>query len=323
MFLYSIIVPIYRVESYLHQCIDSILAQTYQNFELILVDDGSTDNCPVICDSYARLDSRVSVIHQENGGLSDARNAGTKMARGDYVIFVDSDDYWDGTDCLSSINASAQKHVDVILFRAKKLYESTGRILSDRKSYKSIRPDSATVLGELVEKDLFRCSAWSKAVRRRLLSRNGIEFEKDLLGEDIDWYLNVVLNAKSYSFVDRDFYVHRQRKGSITKSLRHKNLVDLLATITKWTSRLHAVEGNKRTTLLKYLAKEYSNLYVVYALVDDVRKERLKEGILALSWLFNYGVVKRTKIIGTSFRTFGFDNTISMIRIASKFRTRA
>lgn len=89
----SIIVPIYNVEKYLPRCIDSILAQTYTDFELILVDDGSSDNCPQICDEYALKDQRIIVIHQINGGVSDARNTALKIARGKYVAFVDGDDF--------------------------------------------------------------------------------------------------------------------------------------------------------------------------------------------------------------------------------------
>ena len=89
----SIIVPVYKVEKYIHKCIDSILNQTFKDFELILVDDGSPDNCGKICDEYAKKDSRVIVIHKENGGLSSARNSGLDIARGDYIGFVDSDDY--------------------------------------------------------------------------------------------------------------------------------------------------------------------------------------------------------------------------------------
>ena len=89
----SIIVPIYNVEQYLKRCVDSILAQTFKDFELILVDDGSPDSCPFICDEYARIDSRIKVIHKANGGLSDARNAGLEMAMGNYIAFVDSDDW--------------------------------------------------------------------------------------------------------------------------------------------------------------------------------------------------------------------------------------
>ena len=91
--LLSVIVPIYNVEDYLNRCVDSIINQTYKNLEIILVDDGSPDNCPQMCDDYAKKDSRIRVVHKENGGLSDARNAGMKVATGEYVSFIDSDDY--------------------------------------------------------------------------------------------------------------------------------------------------------------------------------------------------------------------------------------
>ena len=91
--LISVIVPIYNVEKYLDKCVDSIINQTYKNLEIILVDDGSPDNCPQMCDDYAKKDSRIRVVHKENGGLSDARNAGMKVATGEYVSFIDSDDY--------------------------------------------------------------------------------------------------------------------------------------------------------------------------------------------------------------------------------------
>ena len=89
----SVIVPIYNVEDYLHRCVDSIINQTYTNLEIILVDDGSPDNCLKICDEYAKKDSRIKVVHKKNGGLSDARNAGLEIATGEYIGFVDSDDY--------------------------------------------------------------------------------------------------------------------------------------------------------------------------------------------------------------------------------------
>ena len=91
--LISVIVPIYNVEKYLDRCVGSIINQTYKNLEIILVDDGSPDNCPQMCDDYAKKDSRIKVVHKENGGLSDARNAGMKVATGEYVSFIDSDDY--------------------------------------------------------------------------------------------------------------------------------------------------------------------------------------------------------------------------------------
>ena len=91
--LISVVIPIYKVEKYLCECVDSVINQTYTNLEIILVDDGSPDNCPAICDDYASKDSRIKVIHKENGGQSSARNAGIKIAKGEYISFIDSDDY--------------------------------------------------------------------------------------------------------------------------------------------------------------------------------------------------------------------------------------
>ena len=106
-YLISIIVPVYNVEPFISECINSILIQSYKNFELILVNDGSTDNSPTICEQYASKDKRIKVIHKANGGLSDARNWGLKFSSGEYVVFLDSDDYWNDCDALFSLYSIA------------------------------------------------------------------------------------------------------------------------------------------------------------------------------------------------------------------------
>ena len=122
----SVIVPVYNVEKYLCQCVDSILGQTYRDLEVILVDDGSPDGCPRICDEYARKDGRVKVIHKKNGGLSDARNAGLEMAGGEYVIFVDSDDFWKDESVLSrlvEIFEGGDREWDFVNFNCQYFYQ--------------------------------------------------------------------------------------------------------------------------------------------------------------------------------------------------------
>lgn len=324
---YSIIIPIYNTEKYLHQCINSVITQTYGNFELILVDDGSSDSCKEICDEYAQLDPRVIVVHKENGGLSDARNAGVKIAKGAYILFLDSDDYWDGNNWLTEIDNAAQETPDIILYRAKKLYETTGRIKDERKRLNIINyknNNRGGILCALVYNDLFRCSACTKAIRAEIIFNNCIHFEKGLLGEDIDWYLNIVLHANLYAAVDSDFYVYRQREGSITKNFKLKNLTDLLCIISRWVKKLNEVQVNEQTriALLSYLAKEYSNLFIVYAIVDDVKKADYLKDILNLSWLFAYKSVSRSKIVGSIFKVLGFNITILLLKIASKIRQR-
>lgn len=128
-YLISIIVPVYNVEPFISECINSILIQSYKNFELILVNDGSTDNSPTICEQYASKDKRIKVIHKANGGLSDARNWGLKFSSGEYVVFLDSDDYWNDCDALFSLYSLLNKYseVDVVFFRRftlKKTYPS-------------------------------------------------------------------------------------------------------------------------------------------------------------------------------------------------------
>ena len=125
--LISVIIPVYKVELYLKQCVESILIQTYSNIEIILVDDGSPDSCPQICDEYARKDYRIKVIHKSNGGLSDARNVGLNGAVGQYVVFVDSDDYWLNENCLKSLvdEINRTPNIDFICFNSYSFVNGT------------------------------------------------------------------------------------------------------------------------------------------------------------------------------------------------------
>ena len=117
----SVIIPVYNVEKYLKQCVDSVLQQTYQNIEVILVEDGSSDDCPRICDEYKKIDDRVVVVHQQNGGLSVARNTGISLMTGDYVMFLDSDDYWDDVDAVKRLVERVSKtNPDVLNYSYKK-----------------------------------------------------------------------------------------------------------------------------------------------------------------------------------------------------------
>ena len=120
----SFVIPVYKVEQYLDRCVKSIVGQTYRNIEVILVDDGSPDSCPSLCDKYAVEDSRIKAVHKENGGLSDARNYGTKYATGDYLIYVDSDDFWMHNDDLEKLVQVAidNPNVDFINFNCSYYY---------------------------------------------------------------------------------------------------------------------------------------------------------------------------------------------------------
>lgn len=133
--LFSIIVPVYKAEKYISECVDSVLAQTFENFELILADDGSPDRCPEICDEYAKKDSRIKVIHKENGGASSARNSGIDAACGEYIIFLDSDDYWEGNYTLQRLAEKSKDGYDIIMFGCKLLNMKNGEMRLSRNGY--------------------------------------------------------------------------------------------------------------------------------------------------------------------------------------------
>ena len=127
--LFSVVIPIYNIEKYISECIDSVLNQSYKNIEILLVNDGSEDNSQSICEFYSKKDNRVRLINKKNGGLSSARNKGIEVARGNYIIFLDGDDYWDDENALEKINNNLEESkADVLLLGLKKRFEDTGKI---------------------------------------------------------------------------------------------------------------------------------------------------------------------------------------------------
>lgn len=212
----SIIVPIYRVERYLKKCVDSILAQTYKNFELILVDDGSPDNCPAICDEYAKQDDRVVVIHKNNGGLSDARNAGLDIAKGEYIGFVDSDDYIAPTMYEVLMNQVLSDQSDLAVCRYVCVSDSGEKI-------KNKKPEKATskklyspreFISELfMPYGVDYVVAWSKLYKKEIF--NTLRFPIKKQHEDEFIIHSVVSQCKKISCVEDELYYYRQREGSI------------------------------------------------------------------------------------------------------------
>lgn len=294
---FSVVVPVYNVEDYLNECIDSILSQTFEDFELILVNDGSKDGSGKICDEYGAKDSRVKVIHKENGGLSDARNCGTKVTSGEYLIYLDSDDYISKNDFLECIYNKAQNGADIICYKFKKYFENSKTFLKCDYGFPQL--DEYTSLFEkinyLVKSDSFYCSAWSKAIKLDLLRNNKIEFEKGLLGEDQEWYYHVLLNAKSIDGIDRDYIVYRQRSNSITSSWKIKNLTDGIYVIDKWQTEIKKsdIDESYRNALLNSIAKLYCNLLIGYTRFEDNGKKEYYPKLKKLSFLFKYNLNPR------------------------------
>ncbi len=210
--LITVVVPVYKVEKYLRQCVDSVLAQTYKNLEIILVDDGSPDNCPGICDEYAEKDERVKVIHRENGGLSAARNSGIKIAEGKYISFIDSDDYVQPVyiEQLYCALVSFDAAVSECSYSHKES-ELDSQLKSDFKLYS----DKEALTEILIERDLIT-SACGKLFVTEIFEN--IRFPEGQLYEDYAVMPMIFNKAKKISFVDSKLYFYRVNDESITKS---------------------------------------------------------------------------------------------------------
>jgi glycosyltransferase involved in cell wall biosynthesis len=247
--LISVIIPVFNVETYLPKCLDSILSQTYENLEIVIVNDGSTDNSPKICKEYANKNSRIKVVHKENGGLSSARNAGLDVATGEYIGFVDSDDFIERNMYREMLNAMLEHSANLVICN----------YFSDREikypCEKSMLANADLVF-RLYLKDKIQAFAWNKLYPRETFSE--IRYANGILFEDMDIFLPILEKSKRIVLLNDKLYHYVQRKDSITSSKFNPKQIKCLEIIESY--------------------KGYSkNLGGIY---DDLLKERS----MFLSW---------------------------------------
>lgn len=209
----SIIVPIYNVESYVHRCVDSILAQTYQNIEVILVDDGSPDSCPAICDQYAMQDERVKVIHKQNGGLSDARNAGITAATGEWLAFVDGDDWVERSFIATLLKTAMDGEADVAVCGYKFVYPGRSQAVVIGKHM--VLDREAALIDILTYQRYGGVMTWNKLYKTQLFHDNAIQFPKGKIHEDNFTTYKTYMAVQRVAYCDEPLYSYVQREGSI------------------------------------------------------------------------------------------------------------
>ncbi|MGJ7911446.1 glycosyltransferase family 2 protein [Neobacillus sp. LXY-1] len=220
----SVVVPIYKVENYLSRCIESIVKQTYKNLEIILVNDGSPDNCGMMAEQYAKEDSRIKVLHKENGGLSDARNYGMSHVTGDFTIFVDSDDWLD-EKLIERLMAIGNKfQADVV--QAAFYYAYDDYLLFDSKLYpKEKHPiiyHNKELMKQLVMNERVKNFAWGKLYKTKLIK--DIPFKKGVLFEDVFWAHLVMQQVNTFVLMNEPLYYYYQREDSIVANYSSRNL---------------------------------------------------------------------------------------------------
>lgn len=319
--LLSIIVSVYNIEKYINQCVDSILLQTMNDYEVLLIDDGSTDSCSVICDNYANTYENVYAFHKKNGGLSDARNFGIKEARGKYLIFIDGDDYYDDKDFFKKISEALNvySYPNVINFFHKKYLVATNKLLKSNisvdinlinniKSYEEL-------IKFLVERDILLISACSKVIDRSYLIGKKLFFKTGIVSEDVEWSMRLYSESFTMKFICSDAYIYRQgREGSITSSLGIKNLKDLYLIISSYSEKFLNHQNSIKTVLLSYLAYQYT---ILCGLTVRLKSKKEKKEILELiknsKWLLNYNLNPKTKKVSLCNRFFGIKFTCTLL----------
>ncbi len=321
----SVVIPVYNVEKYLRECVDSVLGQTYKNIEVILVDDGATDSCPQICDDYANQDNRIKVVHKENGGLSDARNFGIDASTGDYIMFIDSDDYWDSNTAVEHIvDIIDKEHKDVVLFFFKYFYEDEqgGRIVEYNKNFKNIKingKSKAEQMSDIIKNHVYLSASWTKAIKRDLFIKNDLYFVKDILSEDIDWSARLMLYAESFSLLNESFYIYRQRSTSITHTKTKKNIVHIKNNIIKCIEIADNFDISEREIYLQYVAYQYITFLNVCCVCKDNIKTELNE-MKKYSYLLNYNWNPKVKKVYTFKKLLGFNLMMKVLKLYIKLK---
>lgn len=314
---FSIIVPVYNVEEYLVQCVDSILCQTFRSFELVLVDDGSVDSSGQICDEYAESDSSVIVVHQENKGLSGARNTGLLQANGEYILFLDSDDYWNSRYVLEELQEFIRINgaADVILFGPRVKLIDDDLIVPSMPTFDKIFYEHGDDCSSLFKASRIECSACLKAVKRSLITDYELKFVIGETSEDYDWTFHILDKCKSISYFGKSFYIYRKRKGSITYTVSQKNFEIYVRQFKRLYSEMCRFCKSANVANLKmFLASMYISGLILSGITKhyDVIFERESK----YKSILKYCVRPRDVAIRFVFSILGYKPTAHLLRIA-------
>lgn len=281
----SVIVPVYKVERYLHRCIDSIINQTYKDLEIILIDDGSPDRCGVICDEYSKKDSRIKVIHQTNKGLSSARNRGLDIVSGDYIAFVDSDDYLDNDMYETLLEVAESENADVVECGYRWIKPEGIRDLNNDRSidtYNNLEALEALYFGEQISGGV-SIVVWNKLYKSKLLK--DIRFV-DGLSEDIEFTPKVYYAANRLVKYNYNFYNFYFSPDSLSRSvygLKNTHIADMKKKVVDFFAK-NGLKRYEDYTYMLYIGSLYNDYYECrkrrknkeFAKVYKIREKDLK-----------------------------------------------
>ena len=323
MAVISVVIPVYNVEAYLDECVQSVLSQSYADMELILVNDGSTDNSGAKCDEWVQNDPRIRVVHKENGGAADARNIGITHANGSYVLFLDGDDFWDDRNAVRRLMERVEKiNTDVLNFSYKKYYEDT----REKESYFRFTQampshiSRAEQLSYLTQHGLFIASPCNKLIKKSLLDKETILFRKGVYSEDIEWCARLMCHATSMDFVPEEFYCYRQRKNSVSHTINDKKCKDLHDNILRCFELSETISQDIRVPLLQYTAYQYGTFFAVQAQAENWQEDCLRS-LQPYKWILrHHGGNRKVRLLHYCCSIIGYKNTCRLMRCVYRKR---
>lgn len=319
----SVIIPVYCVENYLPQCVDSVLNQSYDDIEVILVNDGSPDSCPDICDRYAEKYANVIAVHKENGGLSDARNKGVEYATGEYILFLDGDDFWDDKDAIKKmIDRIKLTKADVLNLSFKKYNDDT-----DEKSpyFENVFDMPLEYVHReeqfnyITENNLYISSACTKMIKRELFSK-GLSFEKGVYSEDVEWSARLLNIADTMDFIPLDFYCYRQRNNSISHTINDKKCQDLCKHIITCITLAINTDAYEKNALSKYAAFQYGTYFIVQAQAENWQQECINRLDKYKSILSYHNNNKKLTALYYAVKIIGYKNVCRIVRFLYRIK---
>lgn len=313
----SIIIPVYNVEKYLEACIRSVLKQTYRCWEMILVDDGSTDSSGAICDFWSESDERIYAYHQANSGISAARNTGIQQCKGDYILFLDSDDYYAHSTFFElGIEELKKRSLDVLIFGYTKYYETTQKNVSSVIKAKSCRFTGSKNHDflYLVKKLAYTASAWNKFIKRSLVIENKLFFKNGMLSEDVEWSGRLAVCMNQVGVLEDVAYVYRQREYSITKSVNGRHINDLENAINFCLEALpETSDSDFRRAYYSYVGYQICNYIICLRVLDETERKQHYEAMESFYKYIRYNRSLRSYAIRICFTVFGWDCTFRIL----------
>lgn len=277
--LISVIIPVYNSEKYLRQCIDSVLKQTYKNFEIILVNDGSVDSSGEMCDDYASQYKFIKVIHKPNGGASTARNKGIKAAEGKYIFFLDSDD-WIVENALEKLVVAADKEkADLVFCEAKAIDDQSNAVLKDNYEYKHNYEtgNAYQIMDDMMKNKEFHVAIWMLLIDKNIFDNNNLLFKEGIIYEDMIISYQFYCLAQRAAFVKEKLYVRRYRPDSVMTSKKtEKNFVSA-AQVYREVSKFMDMLPEERKSTRHIIRCAFHVLNIYRQMPSEIKKKYKSE----------------------------------------------